>query len=228
MKLFKLRIVAIVGFVKVTDNEFINGGTYADNSIISVQAFAENDTMKGNSKLEMRARVSNCKLGGNIEVGGDVVVYNDTGDCSNGVYYRMTNYYENNLLECDGRSATHIDNLDVNNLYLSFSASQMVLTCNCALLPDCELNAGTQINSKINSEIEVFPNPTNDILNIKTQSTDLKKYELVDLTGRTIVSVKDNLPQYSLNISHLKKGVYFLNILDDKTGSKTVKKIIKQ
>jgi len=106
----------ISGNVKILDNAFVIGGTYSGNAIIRGQAYAENNTVSENAIIGMRARVSNYKLFGNIEVGGDVIVYNEMGSCNNGVYYRMTNYYQDNLLECDGRTANHPDNLDVNNL----------------------------------------------------------------------------------------------------------------
>ena len=132
-----VRDVTMSGNVQVEDNAFVVGGTYTGNSLIRGQAFVENTTMSEDAEVNMRARVSNYTLSGNIEVGGDVVVYNEDGDCDNGVYYRLTNYYDNKLLECDGRTANHPVNQDVNNSYTNFSASDMALACHCDILPEC-------------------------------------------------------------------------------------------
>jgi hypothetical protein len=124
------------GGVKVQDNAFVNTGTYSGNAIIRGQGYAENVTMSENALIGMRARVYNYKLSGTVEVGGDVIVYNDNGNCNNGVHYRLTNYYDNKLLECDGRTADHPVNKDVNNTYSLFSDAEMALPCSCATLQD--------------------------------------------------------------------------------------------
>jgi len=110
-----VRNATMSGEVKVQDNAFVNTGTYSGNAIIRGQGYAENVIMSENALIGMRARVYNYKLSGTVEVGGDVIVYNDNGNCNNGVHYRLTNYYDNKLLECDGRTADHPVNKDVNN-----------------------------------------------------------------------------------------------------------------
>ncbi|WP_308990443.1 DUF6055 domain-containing protein [Mariniflexile litorale] len=113
--------------VIVTDNAFIKGGTYSNDAKIAGQAFLENDIMMDRALVHMRAKVKDYTLRGNIEIGGNVVVYNDEGDCDNGVYYRMTNYYENNLLECDNRDENHPENSDVNNKITPFINAEMII-----------------------------------------------------------------------------------------------------
>jgi hypothetical protein len=99
----------------VESNAVLSGGTFTDSAVVKGQAFVENATMSGNALVHMRARVSNYNLSGTVEVGGDVMAYNAEGSCDNGVYCKMTNFYEDNLLECDGRTALHPVNSDVNN-----------------------------------------------------------------------------------------------------------------
>lgn len=120
------------GQVNVLDNAFVDRGNYSGNAVIRGQGFAENVTMSQNALIGMRAKVTNYKLSGTAEVGGDVVVYNENGDCNNGVHYRLTNYYDNKLLECDGRTANHPANQDVNNNYTPFSNEDMAAQCQCA------------------------------------------------------------------------------------------------
>ncbi len=120
------------GQVRILNNAFVNGGTYSGNAVVQGQGFAENVTMSNNALIGMRAKVTNYTLSGTVEVGGDVIVYNENGSCNNGVYYRLTNYYDNKLLECDGRTANHPVNKDVNNTYALFSNEAMAALCQCA------------------------------------------------------------------------------------------------
>jgi hypothetical protein len=70
-----------------------------------------------------RTHVSNYGLSGTIIVGG-VVFYADK-TCNNGVYKSFTNYYENNPLELDNRTALHPTNVYINNNYINFTPVQM-------------------------------------------------------------------------------------------------------
>lgn len=132
-----IRDATISDNVIVKDNAFITGGNISGNATISGLAFLENSTVYGTALVNMRARVSNYKLHGNIHVGGDVIVYNKSGDCDNGVYFRMTNYYQDNKLACDNRTALHRENTDVNNSIVAFTNAQMNLDCNCSNYPAC-------------------------------------------------------------------------------------------
>ncbi|MBK7342375.1 MAG: hypothetical protein IPJ06_04215 [Saprospiraceae bacterium] len=115
------------------------GSTLSDQARIGGRAFLKSNTISENARPSTCVReVSNYMLHGDIEVGGDVIVYNSSGDCDNGVLqYRMTNYYEDNLLECENRTATHPDNLDVNNPITGFESSDMLLSCNCENYRGC-------------------------------------------------------------------------------------------
>jgi len=126
-----VRQATMSGNVRVLGNAFVDRGTYSSNAKIQGNAFVINATMSGSALVGMRARVDNYVLSGTVEVGGDVVVYNDAGNCNNGVHYRLTNYYDNKLLECDGRTASHSANSDVNSSYSAFSDAQMALSCSC-------------------------------------------------------------------------------------------------
>jgi hypothetical protein len=127
-----VRHATLSGNVRVRNNALVDRGNYSGDAVIQGQGFAENVTMSENALIGMRGRVSNYNLSGNVEVGGDVIVYNENGSCDNGVHYRLTNYYDNKLLECDGRTASHPVNLDVNNSYALFSNEAMSPQCSCA------------------------------------------------------------------------------------------------
>lgn len=73
----------------------------------------------------------------------------------------------------------------------------------------------------LSTDISVFPNPVNGILNIKTNNKVIN-VEICDLSGRLIM--KDNKP--TINISGYSAGIYFIKINTDKKYS--VQKIIVQ
>ena len=68
-----------------------------------------------------------------------------------------------------------------------------------------------QRNSKINSEILVYPNPTTAILYLKNVA-DQATYQVYDVLGRNLMEGQVHSQQ--IDISQLKSGTYFLNILE--------------
>lgn len=203
----------INGNVKITENAFVLGGSYTDNAIIRGQGFAENNTVSDNAKIGMRARVSNYKLYGNIEVGGDVIVYNNSGSCDNGVYYRMTNYYQDNLLECDGRTASHPDNMDVNNKLNTLKSNEVLINCNCANFPDC-LNGSTTNTFELNNNKFIYPNPVNNILNFQIPKENSIEYtiQLYNAIGIKVAQYTISQISNSINVSDLASGLYIAKL----------------
>lgn len=77
-------------------------------------------------------------------------------------------------------------------------------------------------NNNIENDLKVFPNPTSDILTIKT-SYDIDKIELYDMLGKRVMK-KTNSSE--LNLNSLSDGIYLLEIYINNV--RTVKRIIKQ
>lgn len=82
---------------------------------------------------------------------------------------------------------------------------------------------GEDINGRFSrfSGIVVYPNPTNDILNI-VSDLDIK-VNLYDLSGKIL---KENVTEKQINLSNLPSGIYFLNI--EHEGNIYNKRIIKE
>ncbi|MEZ4778901.1 MAG: choice-of-anchor B family protein [Flavobacteriaceae bacterium] len=75
--------------------------------------------------------------------------------------------------------------------------------------------------------ITVFPNPTKNHINIFSPDTYLLNLEVYDLMGRKISQkIDEERNTYSLNLSNLKTGIYFIEITTEE-GS-TTKRIIKK
>jgi hypothetical protein len=76
---------------------------------------------------------------------------------------------------------------------------------------DCVTNVGIEENPVV--KISVHPNPTNDILNIKVDtSLSGADYEIYDNLGRSLFAGKIKSENTSIDISLLSKGIYYLSI----------------
>lgn len=75
--------------------------------------------------------------------------------------------------------------------------------------------------------VSVFPNPTNDILNINSVNDSIISYNIYDLQGRKVGTNKiSNLYNFSIDISNYNSGIYIieLNSQMGKYSQKIVKK----
>ena len=72
------------------------------------------------------------------------------------------------------------------------------------------------------TEIKVYPNPTTGQLTINNEQLTIKSVELFDIVGKKLSHFTIHDSQFTIDISHLSAGMYFLKI-----DSKTVK-IVKQ
>ena len=75
-------------------------------------------------------------------------------------------------------------------------------------------------------DLSIYPNPTNDIINIKLNSYENISATIYDINGRLMLEQKLSSVVSTINISNLNTGVYLLKI---NTENKTVtKRILKQ
>ena len=73
------------------------------------------------------------------------------------------------------------------------------------------------------SQTKIYPNPVNNgTLHIITPSKELKKISIFDISGRSVF--KQTTENNTINVSHIKTGLYLLNITIN--GSKKTSKII--
>jgi hypothetical protein len=74
---------------------------------------------------------------------------------------------------------------------------------------------------------QIFPNPTNDIINLYIDDKD-RSYELSlsDISGKELLHKYDNAGNQALNMTNLSSGIYFLKVIQGDKSS--CQKIIKQ
>lgn len=75
-------------------------------------------------------------------------------------------------------------------------------------------------------EVELFPNPTSDLLTIKTQDQTDLHFDVICTDGRRILSgeIKDRITE--INLAHFSIGLYQLRIANSQNES-SIYKIIK-
>ena len=72
-------------------------------------------------------------------------------------------------------------------------------------------------------EAKAYPNPAQNMLHI--EGTGLTEVEVFNIMGQSILNINDNIE--TVDISHLKNGIYFIRIKTTE-GEKTVKMVIKK
>ena len=90
----------------------------------------------------------------------------------------------------------------------------------------------SNISDDYMSELSIFPNPTNNILNISSSET-ISEIEIVNTLGQVVKRIEVNSDNAVCNVEELKAGVYFVKIYGNprtSTGSVSgiVQKFIKE
>ncbi|MEM6515890.1 MAG: S8 family serine peptidase [Bacteroidota bacterium] len=82
------------------------------------------------------------------------------------------------------------------------------------------LNIGLSVQEETFEKVTIFPNPVRDILTIQIPSREaLNELNIVDLTGKIVMSLVLNQNATELDISGLAKGIYILNIQSGNVSS---------
>lgn len=84
---------------------------------------------------------------------------------------------------------------------------------------------GLNENSTNENSFKIYPNPSNNILNLNSKETILST-EITDSNGRTILSSSQNSNEVILNIESLQSGMYLLKVTRE--NGTTTQKIIKK
>jgi len=80
-----------------------------------------------------------------------------------------------------------------------------------------EVSYWSELSTSVSSGLKyhkciIYPNPTNDLLNIKNECTDSYTIEIISLNGKLITSKKAEGSSHQLDLSSLQSGVYFITI----------------
>ena len=75
-------------------------------------------------------------------------------------------------------------------------------------------------------KIEVFPNPTNALVEVQLPSTEQWNISILNPLGQTIHSAKHNDNTFRFDMSNLAKGIYLFSF--QKEGSTTIMKKVQK
>ena len=82
-------------------------------------------------------------------------------------------------------------------------------------------------NDFIETTVSLYPNPSNELINISFDEDQLSKLELYDITGKLLFKKELNTNTYALNIANYPSGTYLVKVFNQNNVSVN-KKIIKK
>ena len=115
-------------------------------------------------------------------------------------------------------AGTQINN--TANIYFDF---------NSAIVTNTTLNTlqtATGLKEKNSGLLEVYPNPSNGVVNINSSNT-IAKITIVNVLGEIVKTLNVDSKQVIVDMADLKSNVYFLQITDDKNQT-SINKIVKE
>ena len=91
--------------------------------------------------------------------------------------------------------------------------------CDSTIQYKCGWHMGIGKNLNDQFSWSVYPNPTNDIIHVKLSVNDPSKYSvaIIDIAGREVLT--HSLVNDKFDISALKSGMYFIKLINTKTGN---------
>lgn len=76
------------------------------------------------------------------------------------------------------------------------------------------------------SDVKVYPNPSQEVWNIKVNTTIINSIKVLDVLGKQVLTLAPDSSEVTINASSLKSGLYFAQINTD-NGTSSVKLIKK-
>jgi|GEM_PF-6989549 len=125
------------------------------------------------------------------------------------------------VVDEDGDGYNHIDDCDDSNPIVYPTANEIP---NNGIDEDCDgADLISSIHEIANTSINIYPNPTSDIVNIKVDGNLNYIVKMYELKGRLVVR-GENINQ--LNIDDLQSGVYLLEIKELNSNQKILERIV--
>jgi len=85
----------------------------------------------------------------------------------------------------------------------------------------------TGTNQPLTNQLEVYPNPTDDMLRVKYADATPLRATLIDATGRRLLS-REFRGELSLGLGDYPAGIYLLRVEDGTTGSGSVLRVVRR
>ena len=94
----------------------------------------------------------------------------------------------------------------------------LTMTDRCGNSTTDTINVEVVLYSNINSDfklsdISIYPNPTRNYFNIKSDDSNIKQVKIVNINGQVVKEISINNKNARINTSYLTEGIYFVNIV---------------
>lgn len=118
------------------------------------------------------------------------------------------------IYETQNNRNPYIDSVDFA-CYVDFSSMSYTSE-------DCGLSIG---ENYFENNLVIFPNPSNDVVNVQVNGVEIEKLTVTDMTGRVVVVYTDEMA-VKINVAEFNAGSYILNITTDQGSAR--RKLIVQ
>jgi hypothetical protein len=106
-------------------------------------------------------------------------------------------------------------NIEISNIRLIQNDNTVIGTNPQTGVVTVNLASSTENIEDFN--LEIFPNPAQDLLNVKANNAILNSIAIYNINGQLVQqSLELNSDQQSIDISILSEGVYMIQVLTDK------------
>lgn len=95
-------------------------------------------------------------------------------------------------------------------------APQVALAIRCMR----SLGSSSLENKTVLSDIQVYPNPANNVISVVSPDNVTLKVTILNLMGQVILQENDIISQTTLDVSNLPNGLYIISLEDDKGNKK--------
>ena len=196
-----------------------NGGEIK--SLRGIEAFRNLASLNCNCNLINSLDISSNTALTRLECGSNLL---DSLDVSNNTALTV--------LDCFGNQLTRLDvsnNTELEYLYLSdiptlhevcvwelFPAGVFVDTTgspNVYFTTNCAVNIPAEYT--VNSTINIYPNPSDDIINIEIENINNSIIEIYNVNGKLVFSKAVNSKVEKIDVSELLRGIYFVKVRQD-------------
>ncbi len=130
------------------------------------------------------------------------------------------------VFEANVRGDLRVGDSIRNKAYIYFDYNEPIITNYAVITRVEEKGNGINVNKVVgqSNTIEVYPNPTSKVLNIKNLKNENVNFEVFNSLGQSVLKHNLNLSDtYLINCENLSKGIYFIMT----TGGEQIKFIIQ-
>jgi hypothetical protein len=117
------------------------------------------------------------------------------------------------VFEANVRGDLRVGDSIRNKAYIYFDYNEPIITNYAVITRVEEKGNGINVNKVVgqSNTIEVYPNPTSKVLNIKNLKNEDINFEVFNSLGQSVLKHNLNLSDtYLLNCENLSKGIYFI------------------